>query len=251
MRNNMMILCAIMSATSVVAQSQGENREPIRLIQARSAYESRIKSATDPIRQQYTAQLEAIKRDLGAIGDATGAMAAQQEINRISQEGRSGTAAVIATHNSKLVIWNQHNDFYADRGTKRCNIICYKKGSVVWRTNNVETAWKADADEQTVVMLPDVYFDKIRIAITEWYGQGGGLAEIEVIKNDKNLVRGLPAQASGVLQDKPVYNAEHITDGITYSKPSGGFWLLPDNQAGWIEINMNEIRAEPGARAYR
>lgn len=57
--------------------------EPTDLTQARSAFQRDIEFATRPIRDRYITRLETVKRTLGSRGDARGAAAVQDEIDRV------------------------------------------------------------------------------------------------------------------------------------------------------------------------
>jgi hypothetical protein len=67
---------------SGAVSGQEENAE---LTQARVLYEKDVEFATKPIRDRYASRLESLKRSLGARGDARGAAAVQDEIDRIRE----------------------------------------------------------------------------------------------------------------------------------------------------------------------
>jgi uncharacterized protein (DUF2147 family) len=60
-----------------------EFKEPQELVQARTVYQNQSKIVLDPVRQRYLATLDMLKKQLGAKGDAEGAMAVQKEIEAI------------------------------------------------------------------------------------------------------------------------------------------------------------------------
>lgn len=53
------------------------------LAQAQAQYRRDMEFATKPIRDRYLSRLDALKRQLGARGDARGAVAIQEEVDRI------------------------------------------------------------------------------------------------------------------------------------------------------------------------
>ena len=62
------------------AGSEEENPE---LDLARTAFEKEMEFSTRPIRDRYVSRLETLKRTLGSRGDARGAAAVQDEIDRV------------------------------------------------------------------------------------------------------------------------------------------------------------------------
>jgi hypothetical protein len=80
-------------------------------------------------------------------------------------------------------------------------------------------------------------FDIVRVEIIKWYGYSGGLAEIEVWRDGTNVALHQNARASGAADRGTL--AARATDGIISSSGyKDGYWLLPDNQSGWIELNL-------------
>ena len=81
-------LCKILRVFAAIAlapsgaRSQTENQD---LAQARAVYEKEVEFSTRPIRDRYLSRLDTIKRTLGARGDARGAAAVQDEIDRIRE----------------------------------------------------------------------------------------------------------------------------------------------------------------------
>ncbi len=61
--------------------------EPPDLMQARALYQKDVEFATRPIRDRYLSRLDLLKRTLGSRGDARGAIAVQEEIDRIKDLG--------------------------------------------------------------------------------------------------------------------------------------------------------------------
>ena len=67
---------------SIGARGQEENPE---LAQARAQFDKEVEFSTRPIRDRYLSRIETLKRTLGARGDARGAAAVQDEIDRIRE----------------------------------------------------------------------------------------------------------------------------------------------------------------------
>ena len=76
------VFMAVALFSSGAVSAQEENPE---LTQARMLYEKDVEFATKPIRDRYFSRLESLKRTLGARGDARGAVAVQDEIDRIRE----------------------------------------------------------------------------------------------------------------------------------------------------------------------
>lgn len=61
--------------------------DPPDLRQARGAFETQVRAATLTLRQRYLAQLELLKQQYTARGNAEGVLAVQNEINRVREAG--------------------------------------------------------------------------------------------------------------------------------------------------------------------
>lgn len=137
----------------------------------------------------------------------------------------------------RVVVRNQHNGAAADRGTSGFNVALVANGKEVWRRDQIELPWSADADSEAVVSLPRLRFDRLRVEITRWQGLGGGLCEVEIWQGKRNLALGCPVIASSYHMQ--LHRSANLTDGITSSSEPGGYWLLPDNTPGWAEIDLS------------
>lgn len=74
-------LAAVLACARGVARAQEESPD---LAQARTVYEKEVEFSTRPIRDRYLSRLNTLKRTLGARGDARGAAAVQDEMDRIA-----------------------------------------------------------------------------------------------------------------------------------------------------------------------
>jgi hypothetical protein len=97
--------------------------------------------------------------------------------------------------------------------------------------------WQSGKDTHVRIDLPALAFDRVRVEVARFRGQGGGLAEIQLLQGGRNVAAGKPARASAAYS--PAYSAARVTDGNHSSARQGkGYWLLPDRQSGWVEIDL-------------
>ena len=73
----------ILLVLSMATRALRAEDEPPELAQARAMYQKDVEFATRPIRDRYLSKLDVLKRSLGARGDARGAAAVQDEIDRL------------------------------------------------------------------------------------------------------------------------------------------------------------------------
>lgn len=138
----------------------------------------------------------------------------------------------------KVIIWNQHHGAENVHGTRQFRVGLFLGEQQVWKSTDLELEWKPDVDCSSALALPQVKFDRLRVEVLSWHANGGGLAEIEILRVGVNLARGRPALASASWNDSQ-YQAQHVTDGVTSSRQSHvGYWLLPDQTAGWIDVDL-------------
>jgi hypothetical protein len=154
---------------------------------------------------------------------------------------------------SRIVIWNTHNSRFNTSGTLQCNVVLLQGNRPVRRFDKIALPWERNEDTFAVVNVPSIQFDTVRVEIIKWHGYAGGLAEIEIWQDGKNVALHRPTRASGAV-DRQTTSAR-VTDGITSSVAyKDGYWLLPDNKAGWIEISLARpayqklLRAKVSAR---
>jgi hypothetical protein len=154
---------------------------------------------------------------------------------------------------SRIVIWNTHNGRHNTSGALQCNVILSRAGSPVWRSDKVDLPWERNKDTSVSLEVPAGQFDVVRVEVVKWKGYSGGLAEIEVWRGGKNVALRMPTRASAAADTRTV--SSRVTDGVrTSSAYKEGYWLLPDKQAGWIEIDLARpaysklVRAKISAR---
>ncbi len=144
-----------------------------------------------------------------------------------------------------LSIWNQYNSGFGDRGADKVQVQLFSGARLVHEAGPLEVPWVAGTDQRLDIPLPrKVMFDRVRVAVLSWQGQGGGLSEMQLMSNGVNLLAKWKPSASETYD--PVYfDADRIIDGITTSKNfAKGYWLLPNNTTGWIELNGQGITQE-------
>ena len=138
----------------------------------------------------------------------------------------------------RLALINQHNCFYADRGTKSATVQLYNGRTRVWAGRSEPLNWAKDDDPVTLVTLPPLQFDRVRVTVDRWEGNGGGLSEIQLLTPDnRNLALHARAEASAEYGGHPPAG---VTDGIVTSREcQKGYWILPDNTPGWVDVHLN------------
>lgn len=177
--------------------------------------------------------------------DALG-LRAQDGLDRVTRA--LAQASPGATTADRIVIWNQHNNVSNDRGTRTLNVALLLKGKTVWRQSRLAIEWKANQDISLTIQLPTILFDRVRVEVVEWHGIGGGLSEIEVFAGTQNIAKGGAVTASGYVRStvpgtQDLFQPAFLTDGTTTSGASyKGYWCLPNNTAGWAEIELPAIR---------
>ncbi|MBK8094135.1 MAG: hypothetical protein IPK32_19770 [Verrucomicrobiaceae bacterium] len=212
---------------SLVSAAFGE--EPAELVSVRASYQKQIQAATEPINARYLSFLDDLKRRLGGKGDVEGALAVQKEMDAIAAVSKASERF----ESDKIVIRNQNNNGKGDRGTKKVNISLLAAGREVWSRKAVRVEWDAIKEGFVEVSVPRLTADTIRVEITEAVNDRGGLSEIEFIRGGKNIAKLAEVKTSAVWENNPKHAGSTLTDGVP-----GTYWLLPDNQEGWVEITL-------------
>ncbi len=220
-------ICAGFLAALVLPVAAQTPAAPAELEKLRAAYQQQVKAATDPLKLRYAQALETLKTTYATRGDLEGALAARQEIESL------GLVASGMIEDAQLIIWNQNNGGKGDRGTHMINVALLAGGKEVWRRNKIRMNWSRTGQLKEVLPVPSTGVDAIRIEVTEMINDRGGLAEVELIRNGKNIAAGCVAKASAVWEDNPKHVPAKLTDGNVAS-----YWLLPDRKTGWLEIDL-------------
>ena len=225
--------------TKAIAAADSNNA-PEELASLRSKYDAGMRAIVDPITFKYRDYLLELKKNLGGAGELDSAKLVQAEIEKLGLPEKPslnpGTGG-----RDRVVIWNQINGGKNDRGSSKANVILYNGGAEVWRKNNVSLSWIKDQDASTEIEIPILKTDRVRVEITEYHSRGGGLSEIEFIRGGKNLAKGCRAMASAFWETNEEFSPSKVTDGNRSGlEIDDGFWLLPNQTAGWIEIMLNQ-----------
>ena len=140
----------------------------------------------------------------------------------------------------RIVIWNTHNGGFNDSGTKAIDIALLSHGRVIFERKGIALPWEKGKDTSLAIIPPNIIFDTVRVKVAAFIGLGGGIAEIQVFRNDENIaLRGLAAASATI--DNKAYVPEHVIDGNTSSADNGvGYWLLPVGKLGWVEVTLSD-----------
>lgn len=148
-------------------------------------------------------------------------------------------APVLDPNGTTVVVWNQHNGPFNDRGTKRINVALITDKKEVFRQNDIDIPWEPGKDTFVVVKVPTVRTDSVRVEIVDAVDNQGGLAEIQFFRYGKNLARKRKVTVNGFWEQNPRCAAEMLTDTITTSHEHlVGYWLPPTKEKGWAEVRL-------------
>lgn len=173
----------------------------------------------------------------------------KMELSKLSEPDReflNGIPSVVMTpqvpsgEKDRIVIWNQHNGKVGDRGSTKANVILFDGQKEVWRKNDVSLNWSKDKDAKTEIETPEMPFNRIRVEITKIRSRGGGLAEVQFFRRGENVARRARVTASGYWERNKEFAPKRVTDGKTSAaSKDDGYWLLPNNELGWIQIHLD------------
>lgn len=147
--------------------------------------------------------------------------------------------SLTAPPETKVVVWNIHNAGYNDRGAKKINVIMITDGKEIFRKNDIELPWESGKDTHVSLVVPTTATDTLRVEVTESVNGNPGLAEIEFVRDGKNLARKRRVKVNGVWEENSKCTGETLTDGITTSsKHLVGYWCAPVQEMAWAEIKL-------------
>ncbi len=150
----------------------------------------------------------------------------------------------------KLVLWNCNSNHWKDRGVLIANVELMRAGKVAWSKKAIRVAWSKDAEPATTIRLPNIRFDVLRIEAASHQGAGSALCEIEVFRGGMNLARGMAVVASGS-HHSGHHPASALVDGVTDSSQDGvGYWVAPDHQQAWVEVQVAPPSTPSGKTVY-
>lgn len=165
----------------------------------------------------------------------------QQDATRLKMDAELESVSLMIAQSAsglvtadKIILINTHNNTNNDRGTLVANVHLFRGNKAIWSRMAVAVAWQAGSSPSTTISIPGVAFDRVRVEVVKWQGVGGGLDEIRVIKEGRNISTNAKTAASGFFDNR--FNPSTVTDGIIESNSPKGYWLLPDGVAGWIDL---------------
>ena len=138
--------------------------------------------------------------------------------------------------------WNTHNAPHGDRGTLECTLTLLNQGKTV-TAGKLRLPWSNEKNLAHVALLPGKEVDEVRIDITRWPRNGGGLAEVLVFEGRTNLAAGCEVHSSGAFSAR--FGSEKLNDGVTGAREeryATGYWLLPSKTKGWCSINLTKVK---------
>ena len=149
-----------------------------------------------------------------------------------------------------LIIWNlPQEDELHPRQTSTVGIRLIRGDTVVWQAKS----YRLDAKQvATPVQLPNVLFDKVQVDLLSWRGEGGGLAEIEVMVGDDNVAARRPCEVTN-LETLPMHldDRHALTDGITQPTSMGhGYWIPEAGRKASVQIDLlgNLVKEDSAGR---
>lgn len=160
---------------------------------------------------------------------------ARPALSREDQGKRQKRLQLITLETDKIVIWNQHNEGFGDRGAVECIVTLFYKSKLVWR-QLVQMPWSVDTPAAKIVRPPHIKFDQVRVDINQFRGNGGGLGEIEIFDGNVNVGYYCSVTASEYYNNNRRFHPSNVING---DKTGGsGFWLLPTKKKGWVAIDL-------------
>jgi len=148
----------------------------------------------------------------------------------------------ITLYPTRIVIWNTHNAMHGDRGTLECHLVLVNGGQTV-SAGKLQLPWSAERNMPYVAILAGKPVDEVRIEVTRWPRNGGGLAEVQIFQGRTNLATGCEVRASASFREG--FTHDNLTDGITGAteeKFSKGYWLLPHKTKGWCSFHLDKAK---------
>ncbi|QDU27411.1 hypothetical protein ETAA8_24980 [Anatilimnocola aggregata] len=209
-----------------VEGAKGTDKDLTSAAQVRA--KARYREALPSLTGLEKVKVEKWLADLAAVADVSSAT--------------PGTSQAVAK-GPVLVIYNTHGFRFRDRGTLEFNVLLLKDGKIVDQARGVPLEWNPEINVSKQLQLGTKPFDTIRVEITRWQEHSGGLAEVELLVNSENVLRGKPVTASGkygtsLTQHQPAMVTDGIKDEERHGGEGRGYWILPNKTAGWIEISL-------------
>ena len=234
------------------------------LSEARTAWSAKVTAA----KSAAVTDLKALSSRLAAAGRLSDMITVLKAVYSMTTQDPTTTQALVAAgvdietiqpeldyfarcngkQPSRIVIWNTHNSRFNTSGTLQLNVVLFHANRPVWRSDKVALPWGRNKDTFAVVNVPTMKFDIVRIEIVKWHGYSGGLSEVEIWQDGRNVALRKATRASAAASGQTT--SDRVTDGVTTSSAyKNGYWLLPDNQPGWVEISLASPPYEQLVRA--
>ncbi len=228
-----------------------------------SAISQREASQTIHLMGEYDRALEELGRQLTRSGNVETAFQVAQDreelaaalaevVKRAPQISTADAKTAPQQNNQpdRLVIVNTNHGGSNHYGSKRCNVLLRNGDKTVWSKRRIDLKWQAEAESRIELVLPTVPYTAVRVEITEWVANGGGLSEVELWRNGENIAPNASVHASASWSD--LYAAQKVVDGIkTSAQMNVGYWVLPNNTPGWVDLDFANTDAEQDLKATR
>ena len=165
----------------------------------------------------------------------------------LAQEGKPAQKEAPPPPN-RIVLHNEHNGPEGNSGTAEANVyLMAKSGNVLWRAKNVKVEWSKTEDKATIIpykVSPNTKIARIKVEVTKWHHRCGGLAEIQVFRNDELISEDSFATASSENMKNDLRTPMTLTDGNTSSaRELHGYCILANDVPGWFEVDMTRSRS--------
>jgi hypothetical protein len=149
---------------------------------------------------------------------------------------------------NRVVLWNTHNGPEGNCGTKTAHVYLLAcSGKVLWKKEGIEVPWHEKEDRKLEIPFEigkKIRIDRIKVEVTAWHQQAGGLSEIQLYRNGDLVSADCFASASGEVSKGDRRNAQTLTDGVTTSEREyHGYCLLPLGKKGWFEVDLTRDRS--------
>ena len=200
-----------------------------------AAAEKKYNAAIEQAKKDYVTALKAEMTRLTKAGDLDGALKVRDKIATLEKQPdvqKPNSADPATPQATKLLIWN-NTDGQGDHGADQVKVEFFKGGASVW-SKTIDTLWKEGEESKTEVDVPWTDgIEKIRVTVLRPHKADAGLAELELMVGDKNILKGKTAKASSEWD-----NTGHSTDAskLTDGDRNGG-WRAR-GRTGWVEIDL-------------
>lgn len=138
-----------------------------------------------------------------------------------------------------VVVWNTHNEGYRDRGAEVIAVSLLTIRRPAWKSSSHPITWSPDKESFTVVSVPHVRADAVRVDIEKWHGAGAGLAEIQVIVAGENTAPGMLCEVESYFERKYEFLPATLVDGDRSG--NRGSWCADNGKKSWGLVQFNQF----------